>query len=93
MNWANLAIQLHKNISEFEMEMKKKDIKGVVSRQKRYATLAKKEGQYALKKAFEEKKKHLPEMEADSKREAKIAFSFAKKRKAIAAKEKQKLSK
>ena len=68
-----------------------KDIKGVVSRQKRYATLAKKEGEYALKKEGQEKKAHDPEMAKDSAREAKIAFKFAKKRRKIAQKESKKL--
>lgn len=72
---------------------KQKDIKGVVARQNRYATLAKKEGKYALKKASEEKKEHRPEMAKDSNQEAKIAFTFAKKRKGIAKKEASKLKK
>jgi hypothetical protein len=62
-----------------------------VSRQNRYSTLAKKEGQYAAKQAKVELKKKLPEMAKDSTREAKIAFTFARKRKAIANLEKQKL--
>jgi hypothetical protein len=74
-----------------EASKRSKDVKGVVSRQKRYSTLAKKEGNYALKKAAEEKKKHLPEMEKDSEREAKIAFSFANKRNKIAKNEAKKL--
>jgi hypothetical protein len=68
-----------------------KVVKGVVSRQKRYATLAKKEGEYALKKEAEEKKEHKPEMARDSAREAKIAFGFSKKRKKFAQQEKKKL--
>jgi len=67
------------------------DIKGVVKRQKRYATLARREGQYALKKEKEEKKEGAEEMAHDSAREAKIAFQFSKKRKAIARKEESKL--
>lgn len=73
--------------------VKTKDVKGVVSRQKRYSTLAKKEGKYALKKEREEKSKGEPEMAKDSSREAKIAFGFAKLRKAIANKEEKKLTK
>lgn len=68
-----------------------KDIKGVVSRQKRYSTLAKNEGKYALKKAKEEKKKREPEMAKDSEREAKIAFGFSAYRKHIAENEARKL--
>lgn len=70
-----------------------KDIKGVVSRQKRYSTLAKKEGQYALKQVSKEKKAHELEMAKDSAREAQIAFSFASMRKDIAKKEAKKLRK
>ena len=70
---------------------KPSDIKGVVSRQRRYATLAKKEGQYALKQEKKEEKEHKPEMALDSANEAKIAFKFAKKRRKIAAKEEKKL--
>ena len=69
------------------------DIKGVVKRQKRYATLAKNEGKYALKKEKEEVKEGATEMAHDSAREAKIAFQFARKRKEIASKEQQKLKK
>lgn len=75
------------------MKPKEKDVKGVVSRQKRYSTLAKKEGQYALKKEKEEKKHHLPEMAKDSAQEAKVAFTFAKIRKEKARKEMKKLKK
>jgi hypothetical protein len=67
------------------------DIKGVVKRQKRYSTLARREGEYALKKEKQEHKEHAPEMAKDSAREAKIAFSFAKKRKKIAGLEQKKL--
>ena len=63
---------------------KEKDIKGVVSRQKRYSTLAKKEGNYALKMAKKENPKHETEMARDSEREAKIAFGFSAYRKHIA---------
>jgi len=72
--------------------IRKKDIKGVVSRQKRYATLAKKEGKYALEKAKEEKKKKMPEMTKDSKEEASVAFAFSKMRRKKADKESKKLS-
>ena len=72
---------------------KSADIKGVVSREKRYSTLAKKEGQYALKKEKEEKKSKKPEMAKDSAHEAEVAFDFASKRKKIAAKESKKLCK
>lgn len=67
------------------------DIRGVVKRQKMYSTLARKEGKYALKKEKEEKSEKAPEMAADSAREAKIAFEFAKKRKKIAGLEEKKL--
>ena len=72
---------------------KRKDIKGVISRQKRYSTLAKEEGQYAKRKETQERKKGLREMAADSSREAKVAFSFAKKRREIVRKEERKLRK
>lgn len=72
---------------------KRKDIKGVISRQKRYSTLAREEGKYAKKKESEERKKGLKEMASDSSREAKIAFSFAKKRQKIVRKEEKKLRK
>ena len=71
------------------MLKKEKDIKGVVSREKRYSTLAKQEGQYAKKQETKEKAKGLTEMAKDSKHEAKVAFQFAKKRKAIVDKEKK----
>lgn len=71
--------------------LKKSDIKGVVSRQKRYSTLAKKEGEYAKRKEKEERRKGLPEMAKDSAHEAKVAFSFAKKRREIVRKEEKKL--
>lgn len=73
--------------------MKTKDIKGVVSRQKRYATLAKKEGQYAKKQEKKERARHDPEMAKDSAREARIAFGFSAYRKHIAEAEAKKLSK
>lgn len=76
-----------------KMEKKVADIRGVVKRQKRYATLAKKEGKYAKKKAKEETKKHMPEMAKDSKHEAEVAFDFASKRKKIAQAESKKLPK
>jgi hypothetical protein len=76
-----------------KVNARSKDIKGVVSRQKRYSTLAKKEGQYALKQEQKEKKAHEPEMAKDSAREAKIAFSFSAMRKHIAEKEATKLRK
>jgi hypothetical protein len=75
------------------MLKKEKDIKGVISREKRYSTLAKNEGKYAQKKLKEEKRKGLKEMAKDSAHEAKVAFSFAKKRKAIVKKEERKLRK
>jgi len=70
-----------------------RDIKGVISREKRYATLAKKEGRYAKKKEKEEKHRGLKEMAKDSAHEAKWGFEFAKKRKAIVKKELRKLGK
>lgn len=73
------------------MKKSAKDIKGVISRQKRYSTLAKNEGKYALKMAKKEKKKHEPEMAKDSEREAKIAFGFSAYRKHIAENEARKL--
>jgi hypothetical protein len=74
--------------------MKKKkvsDIKGVIKRERYYSTLAKKEGKYAEKKMKQEKKAGKPEMAKDSRHEAKLAFEFARKRKAIASKEGKKL--
>jgi hypothetical protein len=68
-----------------------RDIKGVISRQKRYATLAKKEGDYAAQKATEEKSKGLMEMYKDSMNEKHIAYQFAKKRKRIVSKMVKKL--
>jgi len=73
------------------MTKKERDVKGVISREKRYSTLAKKEGQYAKKAEASERKRHLPEMAKDSAHEAKVAFEFAKKRKAIVHKEEKKL--
>jgi hypothetical protein len=70
-----------------------KDIKGVVTRQNRYATLAKKEGDYASKQAAKETKKKEPEMAKDSRREAKIAYAFSDYRKGLADDEKRKLRK
>jgi hypothetical protein len=75
------------------MQKKIADIKGVIKRQKRYSTLAKEEGDYAVKKEKEEEKKGMPEMAQDSANEAKVAFSFAKKRKKIVKKEIKKLPK
>lgn len=75
------------------MNRSEKDIIGVVSRQKRYATLAKKEGQYAEKQVVKEKKSHKPEMAKDSEREARIAFTFSAYRSKIAEKEAKKLKK
>ncbi len=73
--------------------MKRNDVLGVVKRQKRYSTLAKKEGDYAKKKEAEEKRKHDPEMAKDSAREAQVAYAFARRRKRIAEEEKKKLTK
>ena len=75
------------------MSKQKKDIKGVVSRQKRYSTLARKEGNYALKSAKKEKAKNETEMAKDSEREARIAFGFSAYRKHIAEAEERKLKK
>ena len=75
------------------MKKQDKDIKGVVSRQKRYSTLARKEGKYALKMAKKEKSRHEPEMARDSEREARIAFGFSAYRKHIAEEEARKLRK
>jgi hypothetical protein len=72
---------------------KRNDIKGVVSRQKRYSTLAKKEGDYALKREKEERRQNKPEMAHDSAREANIAFNFSAMRKHIATQESKKLLK
>lgn len=71
------------------MDKKEKDIKGVVSRENRYATLAKKEGDYAKKQFKIEKSKGLREMAKDSAREALIAYAFSKKRREIAEREKK----
>jgi transposase-like protein len=68
-----------------------RDIKGVVKRQRRYSTLAKKEGRYAIQEEAKELREHLPEMARDSANEAKIAFSFARKRRGVANKEEKKL--
>ena len=73
------------------MRSSREDVKGVVKRQKRYATLAKKEGEYAKRQEKREKKEHLPEMAKDSEREAKIAFGFSAYRKKIAENEAKKL--
>ena len=70
---------------------KVRDIKGVVKRQRRYSTDAKDEGKYAIQQEAKELRKHLPEMAHDSANEAKIAFSFARKRRKIADKEEHKL--
>lgn len=69
------------------------DIRGVVKKQRMYSSLARREGQYALKKEKEEEKEGAPEMANDSAREAKIAFVFARKRKEIASNEEKKLRK
>lgn len=73
------------------MTMKNRDIKGVVSRERRYSTLAKKEGKYALAQEKKEKARGDPEMAKDSAHEAKIAFQFAHKRREIADREAKKL--
>jgi hypothetical protein len=70
------------------MTKKKRDLKGVISREKRYSTLAEKEGDYAKKISQKEKVQGLREMEKDSNREAHIAYAFAKKRREIANREK-----
>ena len=75
------------------MLKKERDVKGVISREKRYSTLAKKEGDYAKKVEHSESKRGLKEMAKDSRHEAKVAYSFAKKRKAIVSKEEKKLPK
>lgn len=73
------------------MKKAQRDIKGVIAREKRYSTLARKEGDYAKKVASKESKRGLKEMAKDSKHEEKVAYSFAKKRKAIVNKEQGKL--
>lgn len=75
------------------MKISSKDVKGVVTRQKRYSTLAKKEGKYALKQEKREKEHHESEMAKDSAREAKIAFAFSTFRRKIAENEAKKLRK
>lgn len=75
------------------MLKKERDLKGVISRQKRYSTLAKQEGDYAKKAASRERKRGLKEMEKDSNHEAKVAYKFAKKRMDIVMKEEKKLRK
>jgi hypothetical protein len=67
------------------------DIKGVIKKQKMYSTLARREGDSALKAEAKERKEHAPEMAADSEREAKVSFKFAKARKKIATLEQKKL--
>lgn len=73
--------------------MKTKDVKGVITRQKRYSTLAKKEGEYAKHQEKHERAIGLPEMAKDSAHEAEVAFDFASKRKSIVKKEEKKLPK
>jgi len=69
------------------------DIIKTVARQKRYSTLAKKEGDYAKQKEKEERKHGMTEEAKDSSREARIAYMFAKKRKKWAEQEQKKLKK
>ena len=73
------------------MVAKAKDIKGVVSRQRRYATLAKKEGKYDIGQEKKEKAKGEPEMAKDSAREARVASAFAEARTRVANEESKKL--
>jgi hypothetical protein len=73
------------------MLKKERDIKGVISKEKRFSTLAKKEGKTALKAKARESKAGMKEQAKDSAHEAKVAFMFARKRKEIANKEAKKL--
>ena len=73
------------------LNKKARDIKGVISKEKRFSTLAKIEAKTAHKAFQREKKAGLKEMAKDSKHEEKVAYSFAKKRKAIVNKESKKL--
>lgn len=61
--------------------------------QGQYATLAKKEGNYALKKEKQERYDKKPEMAMDSAREAKIAFGFSAYKRKIAEQASKKLRK
>lgn len=73
--------------------LKQKDYAKVAKREATFATLAKKEGQGATKRAKSEAAKGLTESAKDSRRETKIDYSFAAKRAAIAALEKRKAKK
>lgn len=73
------------------MSKRERDLKGVISRQKRYSTLAKQEGDYAKKSQRRSSKRGLKEMAKDSANEAKICYGFAALRKNIAKKAEKKL--
>lgn len=73
------------------MSKRGRDLKGVISRQKRYSTLAKQEGDYAKKSERRSNKRGLHEMAKDSRREAKIAYGFSKLRKKFAKEAEKKL--
>ena len=60
---------------------KSKDYAKVATREKRYSTLAHKEGQEASKRAKRESAHHEPIAAADSRREARNAEAWAVKRK------------
>jgi len=64
---------------------KQKDLLKVAKREKTFATLAKKEGQGAAKRAKQESKKGLKESAKDSRREEKWDNDFSKRRERIAA--------
>jgi hypothetical protein len=74
------------------MDKKKiNDLKGVARRQAYYATLAKKEGKEANKRMKREKKAGKTEMAKDSKQEVEICDDFAKARRKIANRAKQRI--
>ena len=56
------------------MDKRERDLNGVISRQKRYSTLAKQEGDYAKKSQRRSSKRGLKEMAKDSANEAKICY-------------------
>jgi hypothetical protein len=72
---------------------KSKDYAKVATREKRYSTLAHKEGQEASRRARRESAHHEPIAAADSRREAKNAEMWAKKRTAWASKAKKNIAK
>ena len=74
------------------MNIKIKDLKKVIKREKTFSTLAKEEGKGAKKRKIAEKKAGLKESAKDSTREEKIDNTFAKFREGLVEKEKKKLN-